>query len=147
MNVGNTFGTSNQIICLYLSMEISSNKTNEQNVRSYQIMNDTSMNNFIASLESTDRSDVFSLHYYSHTGDSFKKLNIMSIYQIHFYRTAIFMYKCQHHMLPPIYDNHFTLNLLCPHDTRNWTPDFARSNDPWYLSYIICFLRVQDSFI
>ena len=71
------------------------------------------------------------LPYYSHIGDSFKKLNIMSIYQIHFFQMEIFMYKYHHHVLPSIFDNYFTLNLLRPHDTRNWTPyqpDFARSN-------------------
>ena len=47
----------------------------------------------------------------AHTSPLFKKLNIMTFYQLYDYFVGLFVYRCLNHLLPEMFWNLFTRNV------------------------------------
>ncbi len=75
-------------------------------------------------------------HFLAHSAPLFKKLNTLTVYDVHKLQVAIFMFKYKNNLLPTIFNNYFTINkFVHSHYTRsgnlyrpfNFTTDLARN--------------------
>ena len=61
-----------------------------------------------------------------HTDPLFKKLNVLSLENIHEYKICLFMYKFYHKELPRMFDNMFTINYNNTRQRRQLKIPFAK---------------------
>src|ERR1700733_8782104 len=60
------------------------------------------------------------LHYQAKTAETFKKLNILTIFNLYKFQVFIFMYQSHNNSLPKIFNNYFTVNTnIHNHYTRS----------------------------